>query len=74
MRPLPAPRAALTHSSSGGCLNPPQHTEPLMDNGEGAGRSEPQRLGARAVPADPYKAWLEQREAEREQPVRWILR
>jgi hypothetical protein len=30
-----------------------------------ASRHDAQLLPARAVPADPYKAWLEQREADR---------
>jgi hypothetical protein len=41
---------------------------------EGEGRHEPQVFGAR-VPADPYSAWLAQRDAERqEEPVRWVFR
>jgi hypothetical protein len=43
-----------------------------------AGRHEPQILVERIVPKDPYAAWLEQREAEREfgdRPrVRWVHR
>jgi hypothetical protein len=33
-------------------------------------------LGVRTAPADPYAAWLQQREAERErhQEVRWVHR
>jgi hypothetical protein len=43
-----------------------------------AGRHEPQILIERIVPKDPYAAWLEQREAQREfedRPrVRWVHR
>jgi hypothetical protein len=45
-------------------------------NDEAACRYEPQFLSARPVPADPYAAWLQQREAEREieirSQVRWV--
>jgi hypothetical protein len=48
------------------------------DGADMAGRHEPQILIERIVPTDPYAAWLEQREAEREleqRPrVRWVHR
>jgi hypothetical protein len=41
-------------------------------------RYEPQSFGLCRVPADPYTAWLEQREADRElddhPQVRWVVR
>jgi hypothetical protein len=41
-------------------------------------RHEPQTLTGRTAPADPYAAWLQQREADREreqqEPVRWVFR
>lgn len=49
-----------------------------VDASEMAGRHEPQVLIERIVPKDPYAAWLEQREAQREfeeRPrVRWVHR
>ena len=47
---------------------------------EPAGRHEPQVLVERIIPKDPYAAWLEQRDAEREleresrPQVRWVHR
>jgi hypothetical protein len=41
-------------------------------------RHEPQAFTARALPRDPYAAWLEQREAERQRDegsaIRWVYR
>jgi hypothetical protein len=40
-------------------------------------RYEPETFGACTVPVDPYTAWMQQREADREradQPVRWVVR
>jgi len=54
-------------------VSPPEALEP-------AGRHEPQSLMERIVPKDPYAAWLEQREAEREleressPQIRWVHR
>ncbi|MGO9488795.1 MAG: hypothetical protein ACLQBB_07185 [Solirubrobacteraceae bacterium] len=49
-----------------------------QDDGETESRHEPQSLRVGPAPVDPYAAWLEQREAERErveQPgVRWVHR
>jgi hypothetical protein len=43
-----------------------------------ASRYEPQSFTPRVCPPDPYTAWLEQREGDRERegfaPVRWIHR
>jgi hypothetical protein len=43
-----------------------------------ASRHEPQTLAPRAVARDPYAAWAEQRDAERQreqgEPIRWIYR
>ncbi len=48
------------------------------DEADAVGRHEPQVLIERIVPKDPYAAWLEQREAEREHEprprVRWVHR
>jgi hypothetical protein len=48
------------------------------ESDEVTSRYEPQAFTPRACPLDPYTAWLEQREAEREReglpPVRWIYR
>src|SRR5258708_36227905 len=44
---------------------------------ETLGRCEAQALGSTAVAADPYAAWLQQRESERmeERPaIRWVYR
>jgi len=42
------------------------------------GRHEPQILVERIVPKDPYAAWLEQRDTEREREdrpeIRWVTR
>ena len=47
-------------------------SEPMMT------RHEPQSLTERAFPRDPYAAWLEQREADRQRdedtPIRWVYR
>jgi hypothetical protein len=41
-------------------------SEPFAKDGiEVAGRHDSQMLASRAVPADPYTAWLERREADR---------
>jgi hypothetical protein len=46
----------------------------------GESRYEPETFGKSAVPADPYAAWVQQREAEREREhhddsqVRWVYR
>jgi hypothetical protein len=41
-------------------------------------RHEPESFTERAFPRDPYAAWLEQREADRQQdedtPIRWVYR
>ncbi len=67
MRPLLAPRRSLQHVSPT-CHADPQSIEPTTQEGRAqtASRHDPQMFTARAVPADPYAAWLEQREADRE--------
>jgi hypothetical protein len=41
-------------------------------------RHEPEAFTARTLPRDPYAAWLEQREADRQQgedsQIRWVYR
>ena len=51
---------------------------PLLDtHDQFVSRHEPQTLTGRTIPRDPYAAWLERREAERERmegsSVRWTL-
>lgn len=60
-------------------LSTAQHTTypplTLVGDRDAASRHEPGTFAARAVAADPYTAWVQQREAEREdQPIRWIYR
>ncbi len=68
MRPLRALRHSLPHASSTHHLAHPQSIELAVPPGpsQTASRHETHMLTARRVSADPYKAWLEQREADRE--------
>jgi hypothetical protein len=68
MRPLRALRHSLQHASSTHHLAHPQSIERAAqhDSSQTASRHEMDMLTARRVSADPYKAWLEQREADRE--------
>jgi hypothetical protein len=68
MRLLQAPKHLLQHVASTHDIAPPQSTERSAQAGSGqtAHRHDPQMITARRVSADPYKAWLEQREADRE--------
>jgi hypothetical protein len=59
-------------------LDPPRAQMMSRDlDDETLGRCEAQALGSPAVAADPYAAWLQQRESERleERPaIRWVYR
>jgi hypothetical protein len=47
----------------------------LVSDRDVVSRHEPDSFAPRAVAGDPYTAWVQQREAEREgQPIRWIYR
>jgi len=82
MGPLQANTDTGWDCSSTGLVEGPRRlrfTRPAQDL-EPAGRHEPQSLIERIVPKDPYAAWLEQREAEREleresnPQIRWVHR
>jgi hypothetical protein len=66
MQLLQTPKRSLRHISSSHDA-PRLRSEPFAQDGPDhvASRHEPQFLAARTVPADPYTAWLEQREADR---------
>jgi hypothetical protein len=70
MRPLQALRHSLQHGSSTDHIAHPQSIElsPQTMPYQTASRHDAQVLTGRRriVPADPYKVWLEQREADRE--------
>jgi hypothetical protein len=68
MRPLQALRHSLQHGSSTHQTAPPRSIELSTQNGsyQTASRHDAQVLTGRIIPADPYKVWLEQREADRE--------
>jgi len=79
-------RQTHRHSTRDGSPKQPEQTpspasvEPITYRGarQLADRHEPVALTERAKPVDPYAAWLEQREAEREQlerpQIRWVHR
>lgn len=82
MGPLQANADTGWDGSSTGLAEGPRRlrfTRPPEDL-ETAGRHEPQSLIEGIVPKDPYAAWLEQREAEREleressPQIRWVHR
>jgi hypothetical protein len=68
MRRLQTYKHSLRHGSSACRIADPQRIEPSPQAGlvHTASRHDPQMLTPRAVSADPYAAWLERREAERE--------
>ncbi len=70
MRPLQALRHSLQHGSSTHDVAGPQSIELSTQNMpyQTASRHDAQALTGRRriVPADPYKVWLQQREADRE--------
>lgn len=68
MRLLQAPKHLLQHVSSTYQIAPSQSVERAAHDGsdQRANRHDAQMLTARRVSADPYAAWLEQREADRE--------
>ena len=67
MRPLQALRHSLQHGSSTHHIETPRSIDLSSQNGryQTAGRHDAQVLTGRIVPADPYRVWLEQREADR---------
>jgi hypothetical protein len=72
MRLLQAPKHLLQHVSSTSQIAPPQSLEGSVQDRSAytANRHDPHTLTARKVNADPYAAWLEQREADREREAR----
>jgi hypothetical protein len=68
MRLLQAPRHLLQHISATHHDGPQQSIEPAVQGAstQTAHRHDPHMITARRVSVDPYKAWLEQREADRE--------
>jgi hypothetical protein len=80
MGPLRAPRHSLRNPFSIHDIAHSRSVEPSAQDEpqQVADRHEPQTFTARALCADPYTAWLEQREADREREgnmrVRWIYR
>jgi hypothetical protein len=48
----------------------------LLGDHDTISRHEPDSFAVRAIARDPYAAWVEQREAEREghQAIRWVYR
>jgi hypothetical protein len=80
MRLLQAPKHSHRRISPDHCMTFSQAIALSAQAGldDTATRHEPQALTMRTVPADPYTAWLEQREAEREleerRTVRWTRR
>ena len=80
MQPLRARRLTLRDARSSRYVADQRSIPPVTQCGLGQSerRQEPETFGLRALPDDPYTAWLEQREAEharedREQ-VRWVFR
>lgn len=69
MRPLQALKHTVRHSSSTDQAASPRSIAPSQDGlTRTASRHDAQVLRpGRIVPADPYKVWLQQREADREQ-------
>jgi hypothetical protein len=68
MRLLQATRNSLKHASSTSRIARSQSSELPARSGSDriASRHDTQMFARRAVTADPYAAWLEQREADRE--------
>jgi hypothetical protein len=71
MQLLQAPRHSLQHVSSPQYIPDWRSIELSAQDGpeETASRHDAQMLTARAVPVDPYTAWLEEREADRRSSV-----
>jgi hypothetical protein len=67
MQLLQAPRHSLQHVSSPHYIARSRSIELSSQDGPDrtASRHDAQMLTARSVPADPYTAWLDQREANR---------
>jgi hypothetical protein len=67
MRLLQAPRRSPRQISSTHHIAHPRSIDPSLQDGQDlmASRHDAQMLTERSVPADPYTAWLEQREADR---------
>jgi hypothetical protein len=72
MRPLRAPRHFLQHVSSTRRVTQSQCDEPFAQDcaDQVASRHDAQLFTARRVSADPYAAWLQQREADRQREAR----
>jgi hypothetical protein len=68
MRLLQAPRHSRQRVSPAHYIAHPRSSEPCTQDWADLtpSRHDAQMLTARTVPADPYTAWLEQREADRE--------
>jgi hypothetical protein len=67
MRFFQAPRHASRRTLSSRDDSHSWSSEPFAQDGPDrlASRHDPQLFSARTVPADPYKAWLQEREADR---------
>ena len=67
MQTLQAPRDSMQDVSSPGHIPEPWNVELSVRDAreQTASRHDEQALTARIVPADPYTAWLQQREPER---------
>ena len=70
---------ARSHTSSTQCV---EHPPSIPRSGDARyeqceGRWEPENFGAPAAPIDPYAAWLEQREVDRDrgdhESTRWVM-
>ncbi len=68
MRPLQALRHSFSHLSPTNQLSHTPSIEPSTQDCQAqiASRHDAQMITGRTLPTDPYKAWLEQREVERE--------
>jgi len=74
MRPFYASRHSLRHLSASVANHRGIELSAREEADQTASRHDPQMLTARAVPADPYAAWLEQREADLRRDDRLTVR
>jgi len=67
MQTLQTPRDSLLHASSPRYIAEPWSIEISVQDArnQNGSRHDEQELNTRIVPADPYTAWLQEREADR---------
>jgi hypothetical protein len=80
MGTLLARRRTLRRASSSNYITQPPSIAIFTpdERGQSDSHHEPETFGTCNIPADPYTAWLEQREVERDREdhaqVRWVVR